>query len=172
MRSRKLRLGLVVLLVFVPGCHFGLGGLLAEGSQAKGPYVAETLGRELGSGAVRTLGCLDVGLVPFQRSDRELVDVHVGNRCGHREALDLRALSIRGTYDGDLEDDVLLADPRGEIAPFHIGGAERARERIRLVRAALARRLCFDLARIAPDAPAARPAPLCFDRTGDTWRAA
>jgi hypothetical protein len=168
-RSWNVRLGLIVL-VFVPGCHFGLGGLLSEGSRAKGPYVADALGRELGAGAVRTLGCLDVGVLPFERADRELVDVHFGNRCGHREAIDLGALSIRGTYEGDIEEEVLFADPRSEIEPVHIGGAERAFERIRLDRARLARRLCFDLGRIAPGAPAARPAPLCFDRTGNEWR--
>jgi hypothetical protein len=159
-------------LLFLPGCHFGLAGLVQGGGRADGPYIPETLGRELGSGFVRTLGCLDVGLVPFERDSRELVDVHLGNRCGHREAIDLRALSIRGTYEGDLEDDVLLADPRQEVEPLHIGGAERARERFRLVLAGAARRLCFDVTRIAPDTPAARPAPLCFVRSGDEWRPA
>jgi hypothetical protein len=153
------------------GCHMGLLGLVSGGAAARGPYLPETIAREIGPASMRTIGCLDVGLVPFQRDGRELVDLHVGNRCGHPEALDMRRVVIRGYSESGASLDVTLSDPRGEIDLLHVGGSEQARERIGLENGAAARRLCFHVDRIAPDAPSARPAPLCFDRTtGDAWR--
>ncbi|MBX3232034.1 MAG: hypothetical protein KIT84_20035 [Labilithrix sp.] len=151
------------------GCHFGALLLVSNAASARGPYRPESLARELGAGSVRTIGCLDVGLVPFRRDGGDLVDLHVGNRCGYPEALDMRRTVITGYSDTGAPFDVAFSDPRGEIELLHLGGADHARERIRLDRAGAARRLCFDLERIDPDAPAARPRPLCFARNGGAW---
>ena len=146
------------------GCHVGLLMAAAGTAIDQGPYRAETMTAELGASSMRTLGCLDVGLALHERDARDLLDVHIGNRCGHPEALDLRRLTIRGV-DGDGQSrTITLYDPHGEILPFHVGGAERGRERLRVENARDLTRLCFDLENIAPDAPAARPLPLCFDR--------
>jgi hypothetical protein len=152
------------------GCHVGLFVLVGAASDAQRPYVPEAIAREVGPSRVRTLGCLDVGLVPFERGGSALVDVHVGNRCGYPEALDLRGLVIRGRDAAGDDHDVALVDPRSEIGLVHVGGADRGHERIRLEGAASSVRLCFHLERINPDAPAARPAPLCFERSDDGWR--
>lgn len=168
--SRRVALLALVASPVLGGCHFGAMLLLSEATRAQGPYRPETIARELGAGSVRTIGCLDVGLVPFQRGGGDLVDLHVGNRCGYPEGIDLRRAVITGYADAGTPVDVALSDPRGEIELLHLGGAERARERIRLDHAERARRLCFDLERVDPDAPAARPRPLCFDRHGGAWR--
>lgn len=154
------------------GCQVGLIGLIGAGSRAQGPYLSETIATEIGPASVRTIGCLDVGLVPFQRNGSALLDLHVGNRCGHPEAIDMRRLVIRGYDERGADHDVVLIDPRAEIALVHVGGSDRGHERIRLEGALGAQRLCFDLERINPDAPAARPTPLCFERTTNEWRPA
>lgn len=157
-------------LPLLGGCHFGALMLLAEGPRAKRPYHAETLVEELGPRSVRTIGCLDVGLVPFTRSGRDQVDLHIGNRCGYPEAIDLRAAVITGYSETGTPVDVAFHDPRHEIVLLHLGGAERGYERLALEQSpGNARRLCFDLSRIDPDARAAEPTPICFDLSGGSW---
>jgi hypothetical protein len=165
------------------GCHWGLMGVLLLGATSPGPYRSETLAKELGPQSVRTIGCLDVGLVVFDRAIadsvlmEEMLDFHVGNRCGYPEAIDLRKLVIRGQVtlpshwanDPASKTDVALWDPRHEIRELNVGGAERGSERIRLDGAHFVERLCFDFDRIAPDVPEARPAEMCFVRHGHQW---
>jgi hypothetical protein len=165
-----LLLACAITAPFAGGCHLGLAMLIAGGATAKGPYQAEALAAELGPGSVRTIGCLDVGLVVHERDGSELLDLHVGNRCIHPEELDVARLAMRGVDAQGNARAVVLSDPRKEIARLHVGGAEKGRERLRLEGADGVERLCFDLEAIAPDAPAARPAPLCFERRADGWR--
>jgi len=129
-------------------------GVVFLGGRADGPYRAGTLAEELGPERTRTLGCLDLALA----MDADLLDVHVGNRCGHPEVFDLSKVAI----DADPSRDVSLDDPRSEIVPLHVGGAERGHERVRLVGAWGASRLCFRLEGVAPDAPDAHPSPICI----------
>lgn len=150
------------------GCHIGLLVVAAGGALDQGPYRPETIANELGPTSVRTVGCLDVGLAVYQRDANELLDVHVGNRCGYPEALDVRRLRIHGVDAEGVRHDVTLYDPKNEIVRLHVGGAERGKERLKLVGARDLTRLCFDLEAVAPDAPAARPAPLCLER-GAGW---
>jgi hypothetical protein len=159
--------------VATSGCHLGFLGVVV-GTGASGPYQAETIAKELGPASVRTLGCLDVGFVPFERGEHELVDLHVGNRCGHPEQLDLRRLAIRAYDSQSQEHDVALHDPRDEIASFHVGGSDRGYERIRLETPPghVVVRLCFEVERIAPDAPESRAARMCFRRANARWSAA
>ena len=159
------------------GCHFGLIGV-AAGADDRGPYLPGTLTNELGPLQVRTMGCLDIGLVPFDRpaggprpTGSQLVDVHVANRCTHPEAFDLARAKVRGRGDDGTLRDVALSDPRREIVVLHVGGAERGLERVRLEGAEHLASLCFDLTLVAPDAPSSRPAPLCFARREVTWSA-
>ena len=157
------------------GCHVGAMLAITHSALDQGPYRAETLAAELGPGSVRTLGCLDLGIVLYERNGKDLVDVHVGNRCGYPERLDLGKLAIRGTDPAGNTREVSLYDPKGEVVPLHVGGAQRGRERFRIDDARDMRTVCFDLDRAAPDAPAAHPPPLCFDRptgfrpTPGTW---
>jgi hypothetical protein len=153
------------------GCHIGLLMVAAGGALDQGPYRAETIATELGPTSVRTLGCLDVGLAVYQRGPNELLDVHVGNRCGYPEALEVKRLRIHGVDEEGVSHDVTLYDPKNEIVRLHVGGAERGKERLKLQGAHELTRLCFDLQAIAPDVPAARPAPLCLER-GAGWRPA
>lgn len=148
----------------VMGCHVGMALAVAGSALDQPPYRAETIAAELGPSSVRTIGCLDVGLAIYERDHRELVDVHVGNRCGHPESLDLGKLAIQGVDTAGRPRLITLHDPRNEIIPLHVGAAEKGRERFRMENAHDLTRLCFDLEAIAPDAPAARPAPLCFER--------
>jgi hypothetical protein len=157
-----------VIAATLAGCHMGLLGVVASVDD-KGPYAAGTLANALGPSAVRTVGCLDVGLAISDRNESELLDVHVGNRCSVPEALDLARLSIRGTDRAGEVRPVTLQDRRGEIAVLHVGGAESGRERILLEGAHGMEQLCFELGAIAPDAPEARPTPLCFRRRGTEW---
>jgi hypothetical protein len=163
----------LVALVCLSGCHWGLAGVVVGAVFLPGPYHAETLARDLGPHAVRTLGCLDVGFAITTSNDRETLDVHVGNRCAHPEALDLSKLAIRGVDGRGEPQKIALRDPRREIAELHVGGSQRGKERFRLVSNSnfVPRRICLDVDRIAPDAPAARPAAICFEPVDDGWRA-
>lgn len=154
----------------VSGCHVGAMMMVAQGSSDRGPYRAEAIAGTLGAASVRTLGCLDVGLAVHERNGSELLDVHIGNRCIHPEALDLAGLTVRGLGEGGGARAVMLSDPRSEITPMHVGGAEGGVERLRLEGAHGLDLLCFDVGHIAPDAPQARPAALCFERTPAGWR--
>jgi hypothetical protein len=152
------------------GCHIGLAMLVAGSARGVGPYQAETLATELGPGSVRTIGCLDVGVVIHERSGVDLLDLHVGNRCLHPEALDVARLTMRGVDDRGGARGVALSDPRHEVVRMHVGGAEHGRERFRLEGAHGLAGLCFHLEAIAPDVPGARPAPLCFERGAGGWQ--
>lgn len=155
------------------GCHFGLAMLVFNNS--KPPYRAEEIATELGPAAVRTMGCLDVGLEVFEGGQAEstvgtMVDVHLGNRCGYPEELDLRRIEILATTSQNKVGRARLDDPRAEVTSLHVGGSERGRERFRLVLSlADAERLCFDVEKIAPEAPEARPRPICFLRRENIW---
>jgi len=151
------------------GCHMGLAGLVMGASDAQPAYQSGAIAAELGSGAVRTLGCLDVGLaIPEQRA---LLEMHVGNRCVHGEPFDLGRVVIRATDEEGGARAVSFVDPRQEIVRLHVGAMERGHERIRLDGLLDVARICFDLAAAAPDAPDARPPPICLDRSLDGWRA-
>lgn len=156
----------------------GVFALVLSGHD-QGPYLPHTLSRELGPSSVRTVGCLDVGFALNERDGAALLDLHVGNRCTHPEALDIRRLAMRGVDEQGEARTLALYDPREEIGRFHVGGSEKGRERLRLqiyregrlesLGAETLSRLCFDLGAIADDSPEARPAPLCFQRRGPSW---
>jgi len=152
----------------VAGCHWGLMGVALGGGEAKGPYAQNEIAAELGPARVRTLGCLDVGLAPLgDRSD--VVDVHVGNRCTHPERIDIAKLAIQVAAGDGVERAASVWDPHGEVVVLHVGGAERGRERLRIDGMSTAQRVCFALGAIAPDAPDARPVPMCFRRGVAEW---
>jgi len=151
----------------VAGCHMGLAGVVAGSAKSHGPYRGNELVTELGAGSVRTMGCLDVGLAIEDRPKGEHLTAHVGNRCAHAEAIDLKRLGLTA-FDGESAPvGVTLSDPRSEIVELHVGPAERGHEHIRLAKNESARlaRVCFDLRGIAPDAPDATPAPICLVRS-------
>lgn len=164
-------LAALTTLTTLTGCHMGLLGVVMS-AEDQGPYLPETLSLELGEGHVRTLGCLDVGFVMHERRERDLLDLHVGNRCTHPEALDVRRLTIRGVGEEGASRSIVISDPRGEIQRYHVGGSERGRERLLLEGAHALARVCFHLEGITPDVPSARPLPLCLDRVGGAWKPA
>lgn len=161
-------LPILVASVGLGGCHWGLLGVTVGGGYARGPYEPNAIASELGPMRVRTLGCLDVGLAPLgDRSD--LVDVHVGNRCTHPERIDVARLGIQMDRGDGVEQPASVYDPHGEVVVLHVGGAERGRERLRIDGMGRAQRVCFSLGAIAPDAPDARPSPMCFRRGTGEW---
>jgi hypothetical protein len=170
MRAFLLLASVVFVALVTSGCHIGLFMVAAGAALDQGPYRAETLATELGGESVRTLGCLDVGLALYEREGDKLVDLHVGNRCSHPEALDMRRAVIRGVDEQGEQRTVTLYDPRNEVVRMHVGGSEKGRERLRLENVVGLAGLCFDLSGIAPDAPAARPSPVCFERKNG-WKA-
>ena len=149
-------------------CHLGVLGIVMSGYD-QGPYLPETLAKELGAGHVRTIGCLDLGLVMHERAGTELLDLHIGNRCGHPERLDVQRLTIRGVDTNGAARSIAISDPRSELARYHVGGAERGKERLRLEGALALARVCFHLEGVAPDVPSAQPAPLCLERREAGW---
>ena len=149
------------------GCHMGLLGLVMGARYSKGPYEAGAIATELGPGAVRTLACLDVGLAITP--EQSLLEMHVGNRCVHAEPFDLEQLVIHATDGSGNDRMVSLVDPRHEIVRLHIGARERGHERIRLSNLYEVDHLCIEVAGVAPDAPEARPSPVCLDRHADGW---
>ena len=152
----------------------GLLGMLAASSKGPGLYVGGTIGQELGDAAVRTVGCLDVGLALVERDPaQDLLQLHVGTRCNHPEALDFARVRIEAEgLDGSARE-VKLEDPRGEIVMLHVGPGERGKELVRLNGAAGVVRISFDVNAIAPDVPQAHPAPVRFARESATvpWTA-
>jgi hypothetical protein len=153
------------------GCHMGLAGLVMGASGANGPYQAGAISADLGPAAVRTLACLDLGLAVSGYGADALLEMHIGNRCVHAEPLDLERLVIRGKDAAGVERRVYLVDPRNEIVRAHVGALERGHERIRLRSLDQLAELCFEVDAVAPDAPDARPLPLCLDWHVDGWRA-
>jgi hypothetical protein len=166
---------IVLLAMNVLGCHIGLAAVIAGSAQSHAPYRGNELSTELGPESVRTLGCLDIGFRVQHREEKgEHLAVHLGNRCAHPEAIDLKKASLTAfDLDGNPVR-VWLSDPRNEIAELHVGGAERGAEIVRLEKAeakSLAR-ICFDLKMVAPDAPDARPEPFCIERSKFVFRSA
>lgn len=152
------------------GCHVGLAGLVVGASGANGPYQAGAIAADLGPAAVRTLACLDVGLAIRGDGSDALLEMYVGNRCVHAEPFDLERLVIRGKDAAGVERPVYLVDPRNEIVRAHVGALERGHERIHLRSLDQLDQLCFELAAVAPDAPEARPLPLCLEWHVGAWR--
>lgn len=113
--------------------------------------------------AVRTLGCLDVGVTPVRHGDRLALDVRVGNRCPHEEPFVLAAVAV---WDGEGRP-LHLRDPRGELGLVHVDPGTEGRALVALDRSAPVR-VCVDLSRTAPAAPQALVSPVCFadDGTG------
>jgi hypothetical protein len=159
----------LVLSCALGGCHWGLLGLIAGGGTAQGSYQPGTIAAELGSSSVRTLGCLDLGLMVSDRDDGPLLDMYVGNHCVRSAALTLDRLYIVGRDASGAARSVGMDDPRSEIVSVHVGGVERGHERIRLRTTYDIDRVCFHLEDVAPDAPEARPEPLCFHRSRGRW---
>lgn len=167
-----MRASLIVLAFAVlgsTGCHMALAGLILGAKNANPPYEAGALAGDLGPGAVRTLACLDVGLAISGIGNDALLDMHVGNHCVHAEPFDFERLVLRGTgFAGEVQP-VRLRDPRHEIVRIHVGALERGHERIRISDLERISQICFELDAVAPDAPDARPLPLCLDRHLDGW---
>lgn len=147
-------------------------GMLAGTTGSPGFYRAGTIGSELGGASVRTIGCLDVGLALVERPDASLLQLDVGNRCSHPEALDFAMIRIDGVRADGERRVVALQDPRHEIVPLHVGAGERGKELVRIDSGDLVR-LSFDVDAIAPDTPHAHPASMHFARTSATvpWTA-
>jgi hypothetical protein len=153
------------------GCHMGLAGLALGASYSPGPYQPGEVAQSVGPDSVRTLACLDVGFA-IDEDGGPLLDTHVGNRCVHPEPFDLGRLVIRGKDSSGSERVVRLVDPRQEIERLHVGALERARERVRLDGlTADVIEVCFDVTEVAPDAPHARPLPMCLRRGLEGWQA-
>ncbi|MBL8722289.1 MAG: hypothetical protein JNL79_40280 [Myxococcales bacterium] len=112
-------------------------------------------------GGQRTLGCLDVGVLPERRGDRLFLDVRVGNTCSRPQAFSIQALRV---VDGEGHA-VSLLDPRGELQLVHVDPETEGRAVVTLDRPTPTR-LCVDLRDVAPDAPAAVVTPLCFEDRG------
>ena len=128
------------------------------------------------AGAIRNLGCLDVGvgLAPDPRIPRDelLLSLRVGNRCQHSQPFNAAAIRILAqTPEGDSVP-LDLIDPRGEIGPRHLDASILASENIAIAGDIPAQRLveiCFDLAGVTPEEPSAPPEPLCLHRNGEGW---
>lgn len=170
--------GVLMIGTTTVGCHMGLVGMVAGTSYSNGVYRADTIAHELGEPSVRTLGCLDVGLAIIDRDKAEdygtsLIELHVGNRCNHPEALDFAQIRIEGSDPHGDRRIVTLDDPRREIVKLHVGAGERGKEKIRMNTSAGLVQLTFDLDRIAPDAKNVHPAPVSFTRSTCTssWSA-
>ena len=161
-----------VALTTLSGCHIGFLGVIGAG-MANGPYAPETIAKELGPQAARTMGCLDVGFVPHERGGQQLLDFHVGNRCPEPIAVDLRGVVLAAETADGRQVPVKLHDPRTELVVVHIGASERGRERLRIDGAGeVLDRLCLDVQRLAPDAPSSHPPALCFRREASgQWQA-
>jgi hypothetical protein len=151
------------------GCHIGLAGVILGASEAKPPYAPGAIAADLGSGAVRTLACLDIGLAIS--TPRPLLEMDVGNRCVRAERFDLGRMAIRASDADGADRTVRLVDPRQEIGRMHVGAMERGHERIPLSGLDDVTRVCFDVTAVATDAPDARPPPICLDRQADGWHA-
>ncbi len=162
----------LVALTTLTGCHIGFLGVVGAGI-SKGPYAPETIARELGPRAARTMGCLDVGFVPFERGGQQLLDFHAGNRCPEPVAVDLSGVVLDAETADGRKVPVKLYDPRTELVVVHIGASERGRERLRIDGPSeVLDRLCLDVQKLAPDAPSAHPPPLCFRREpSGKWQA-
>lgn len=161
-------IAIAALAVLTGGCHWGFVGVVVGSGNAQGPYMQNAIAAELGPSRVRTLGCLDVGVEPLgDRSD--VIDLHMGNRCTHPEPVDIAKLGVRIDEGDGVEHDAAVYDPRGEVTLLHVGGAERGRERLRIDRMSHAQRVCFSFGAIAPEAPDARPLPMCFRRGTAVW---
>ncbi len=111
--------------------------------------------------AQRTLGCLDVGVLPERRGDQLFLDVRVGNACTRPQAFSIQALRV---VDGEGHP-VSLLDPRGELQIVHVDPETEGRAVVALDRPSPIR-LCVDLRGVAPDAPAAVVTPICFEDHG------
>jgi len=136
---------LAFAFVILPACGpaaYSVGGVARTG--------------DVDARAVRTLGCLDVGVAvkpAFHDDDAALLVLRVGNRCLRPAAFDVRAASIVGvTVDGRTSP-LELVDPRAELIPVHVDAGAQGIEKIRL-RArepGELRRLCIDLGHVAPE---------------------
>jgi hypothetical protein len=151
------------------GCQVaGLLGVVFGGIATGRPYEPGEIATRLGPAAMRTLGCLDVGVAI---ATQPLLEVYVGNRCNHPERFDLSKVTIQATDEGSKRRFVSLVDPRAEIHLLHVSARERGHERVLLTDLDAADRLCFDLGDTAPEAPHADSAPLCLDRQPEGWTA-
>lgn len=137
-------------------------------------YSRETMARADDVGAIRSLGCLDVGLgvrPPLHDDDSALLVVRVGNLCMRPAPFDLSAATVVATTTDGHTTLVELVDPRDEIVPLHVDTGASGVEKVRLRardRGELAT-LCVDLARAVPTPTA--DASVCFVQTGAGWRA-
>lgn len=136
-------------------------------------YSREMMARADDVDAIRSLGCLDVGLgvrPPLHDADAALLVVRVGNRCLRPAAFDLRAATVVATTRDGRTTLVDLVDPRDEIVPLHVDTGANGMEKVRLKarESGELATLCVDLTRVVPS-PVASGA--CFVQTGAGWRA-
>jgi hypothetical protein len=130
-------------------------------------YVPGTVPASVNDGrrAVRTIGCLDVGLVLVP--DR--LDIHLGNRCSHPEPFDLKQMRITATDASGAVVSHELKDPRSEVQPLQVDASTRGRERFFFGVSGEATKVCFDLRGVNSNASEARPEPICFTRDDTRW---
>lgn len=126
--------------------------------------------------AIRSLGCLDVGVAvaPDPRIPRDelLLSLRVGNRCMRAEAFDASAMRIVAQTGAGERVRLDLVDPRQEIVLRHLDASVLAPENIAIGGDVPAKRLveiCFDLRAVAPDDPGAPPEPICLHRDEEGW---
>lgn len=123
--------------------------------------------------AIRSVGCLDVGLAvrpPVRDEDAALLVLRVGNRCMRPVRFDLRAATLVGTVDGQLTA-ATLVDPRDEIHAVHVEPGAQGLEKIRVAAPGRLEGLCVDLSRTALAEPGHAPnAQACFTFGAAGWR--
>jgi len=171
----------VALALGSTGCHVGFLGLALSGI-GHGVYDRGDLAKKLGKDSVRTVGCVEVGLVRFERVEADqtaaLLDLHIGNGCSRSTTFDLKRMRILARGAHDTSASVVINDPRSEIVPLEIGGKELGQERLRMLIGGVlepVERLTFELDTVVPDTRlpdgrrAPRPAPLCFERREERW---
>ncbi len=152
---------LALVLAAGAGCAYRPGSLLEV--RPGEPAVA------------RQIGCLDVAIsVTGDAAVPDLdpvVTIKFGNRCDRRLDVDLGALVVRATYGGAGGHRLAAYDPRGEIRRLPLDARGQGVERIEYQTPpgvlGPPRRLCIEVAAIAPGERWPGLAPICFTSDGE-----
>ncbi len=142
-------------------------GCLASAVACRG-YRPGTLTPEA-SGEVRTVGCIDVAVVPVRDSAAvgPVAGFTFANRCDAAVRVNLGAIRAVGEYYAGARQPMALFDPNREVRPGMLEARAIAREvleyQLPSAPGSLPARLCLDLAGIDPAAALDRPVIACID---------